>query len=148
MHDFKRFPELTDNQMSFYYWDSPHKQITGDFRARVVGVHDGDTIKVMWDEREFPFTVRLSDISAPEPKEPGGIAGRVWLADRILGEEVDVLINPDNRVDKWGRILGNIMWRGMSMNDEIVRAGKAVPWAERHEVIMPDFNKELKEIWN
>jgi len=145
MHNFKQFPELTDQQMILYYWDSPHKQITEDFRAKVVGVHDGDTIKVEWVERDFPFTVRLSDISAPEPKEPGGIAGRVWLSERILDEEVDVVINPENRVDRWGRILGNIMWRGMSMNDEIVKAGRAVPWRERHEVLLPDFSKELED---
>jgi len=143
-HDFKHFPELTNQQMTLYYWDSPHKQITEDFRAKVVDVHDGDTIKVEWIERDFPFTIRLSDISAPEPKEPGGIEGRVWLEDRILDEEVDVLINQFNRVDKWGRILGNIMWRGMSMNEEIVKAGKAVMWADRQSVLMPDFSEELE----
>lgn len=145
MHNFKLFPELTDNQMSIYYWDSPHKQITEDFRARVVKVTDGDTIRVVTDFRDFDFPVRLSDISAPEIKEPGGIAGRVWLAERILGEEVDIRINPDNRISKWGRILGEVIWRGLSINEEIVKAGRAVPWEERHEVLLPDFKEELKD---
>jgi len=48
-HDFKKFPELTNNQMQIYYFESPHKQITEDFKARVVDVHDGDTIKVEVD---------------------------------------------------------------------------------------------------
>ena len=37
VHDFKAFPELTNSQMDLYYWDSPHKQITDDFDAVVVG---------------------------------------------------------------------------------------------------------------
>jgi len=144
MHDFKNFPELTNQQMTLYYWDSPHRQITEDFRARVVKVTDGDTIRVMWDERDFDFPVRLSDISAPEIKEPGGIEGREWLKSRIIDEEVDIKINQWNRGSRWGRILGEVMWRGMSMNEEIVNAGKAVMWADRQDVLMPDFKEDLE----
>ena len=43
-HDFKLFPELTNSQMQIYYWDSPHKQITKNFMAKVLRVKDGDTI--------------------------------------------------------------------------------------------------------
>lgn len=143
-HDFEKFPELTDAQMELFYFDSPHKQITEDFRAEVISVHDGDTIKVMWDERDFPFTIRPSDISAPEIQEPGGIAGREWLRERIEGEEVDILINPENRVDRWGRILGEVIHRGISMNEDIVRVGKALPWRERTSVLLPDFSEELE----
>ena len=37
-HDFKRFPELTNSQMDFYYDDSPHPQITEDISVRVIKV--------------------------------------------------------------------------------------------------------------
>ena len=30
-HDFINYPELTNNQMNFYYFESPHKQITENF---------------------------------------------------------------------------------------------------------------------
>ena len=46
VHDFNRFPELTTSQMAESYFESPHKQVSGDFRATVVKVHDGDTITV------------------------------------------------------------------------------------------------------
>ena len=71
-HDFKRFPELTNAQMGLYYFESPHKQIFSNFVANVVGVHDGDTIRVLWRERDFTFPVRFMNIAAPELGERGG----------------------------------------------------------------------------
>jgi len=116
-HDFKKFPELTNSQMQFYYFESPHKQITEDFNARVVKVHDGDTIKVKWRERDFNFPVRLARIGAPELKESGGLESKMWLKNLIEGREVDILIDPSNRVGKWGRIIGEIMFFGMNINN-------------------------------
>jgi len=52
-HDFKRFPELTNNQMNLYYFDSPHQQIAEDFDAKVVNVHDGDTVRLEVSWRDF-----------------------------------------------------------------------------------------------
>lgn len=115
-HDFKNFPELTNNQMQFYYWDSPHRQITEDFFGKVVQVHDGDTIKVKWSERKKPVRIRLSDIAAPELDEQGGVRSQKWLEGQILGEYVRVGIRPKMRVGKWGRILGTIYNFGMNIN--------------------------------
>ena len=70
--DFVRFPELTNAQMGLYYFDSPHKQIGEDFFATVVNVHDGDTIRVKTDFRDFTFPIRFSNILAAELKEKGG----------------------------------------------------------------------------
>ena len=71
-HDFKRYPELTNNQMNFYYFDSPHQQIAEDFDAKVVKVTDGDTIRVTTDFRDFDFPIRFSNIMAAETDEKGG----------------------------------------------------------------------------
>ena len=62
-HNFKLFPELTNNQMQFYYFESPHRQIIEDFRAKVVQVTDGDTIRVKWDERKFDFPTNFSSLA-------------------------------------------------------------------------------------
>ena len=126
-HDFKRFPELTNSQAAFYYWDSPHKQIFKDFFAKVVRIMDGDTIEVRWDERDFDFPVRFLDTDALELEDGGEIA-RGWLEKRILNEEVEILIDPFNRVGRWGRILGEVMHNGMSVNEESVLLGYAVPF--------------------
>lgn len=136
-HDFKKFPELTNQQMDFYYFQSPHRQITEDFRAKVIDVHDGDTIKVRWKERNFDFPIRFLYTSAPELDEFRGIEARNWLRDKLMGQEVDIMINQKNRVEKWGRLLGVIMHKGISMNEEIVREGKALSWEERNQGKIP-----------
>ena len=127
-HDFKKFPELTNNQMQIYYNDSPHKQITENFSAQVIKVTDGDTIHVKWEEREKPVVVRFIDTAAPELKEEGGPESRSWLEEQIIGEEVNVLIKQKLRVGKWGRIIGRIIHMGIDINRASMEAGHAVAW--------------------
>jgi len=138
-HDFKLFPELTNRQMEIYYFDSPHKQITEDFRARVVKVTDGDTIRVKCDFRDFDFPIRILDIAAPELDEEGGIEAQKWLQSLILGEEVDIIMNPKIRVEKWGRLIGKVFFRGMDMSEESIREGHALKWEERAERSLPQI---------
>ncbi len=142
-HDFKQFPELANAQMDFYYFKSPHKQIFEDFRCKVVKVKDGDTIQVKWDERDFDFPVRFLDINAPELNEPRGHAVKSWLKSRIEGEEIDILINPKNRVDKWGRLLGHVFHRGMDTGREMMDLGLVTPFEARMEGKFPILNKDL-----
>lgn len=145
-HDFKRFPELSNSQMQLYYFQSPHKQITEDFRARVVKVTDGDTIRVMWDERDFTFPIRIANIEAPEIDEKGGKESQSWLEAQILGEEVDILLSP-TRVEKWGRLLADIFHRGVLMSEESVRNFHSVLWDERgNQGVIPRFEEELMEL--
>lgn len=126
-HDFKKYPELTNSQMPFYYWDSPHKQINENFMAKVVRIIDGDTIDVRWNERDFDFPVRFANTDALEINE-GGESSKRWLEKQILGEEVEILINPNNRVGRWGRILGEVFHFGVNINEESVLLGYAVPF--------------------
>ena len=143
-HDWVSFPELTNSQMNLYYFDSPHKQILEDFRALVVKVHDGDTITVRTNFRDFDFPVRFLGINAPELNEEGGREVQSWLEQRILNEEVDIIIDRNQRVGKWGRLLGKIFHRGMDLGEEEMRAGKATTFEARNEGMLPDLNKELR----
>ena len=131
-HDFKKFPELTDNQARFYYHESPHRQIFDDFWCNVTKVHDGDTIKVRWAERDFEFPVRLIEIAAPELNEEGGRESQSWLEDWIKGAYVKIEIDPNNRVCKWGRILGRVFFEGRDMNEQSLRT--------QHSILFEDIN--------
>jgi endonuclease YncB( thermonuclease family) len=142
-HDFVRFPELTNGQMAVYYFDSPHKQILESFCCLVTKVHDGDTIRVKWSERDFDFPVRFINIAAPELKDAGGKASQSWLESQLLGKEIDIGINPGLRVEKWGRLLGYIMLDGMDMGNESNLAGHSVPWEQRNNGLVKDPIKEL-----
>ena len=132
-HDFKAWPELTNNQMDLYYFESPHKQITDDFTAEVVGVHDADTVRVKWSERDFTFPIRFADTAAPEIDTADGRTAQKFMQTRLLGKTIDVTINPDNRVDKWGRILGLVSEGGQDVGEELIMRGLATSWADRNE---------------
>jgi len=144
-HDFKNFPELTNRQMEIYYFESPHKQIVGDFTARVVKITDGDTIRLEVDFRDFDFPLRMSGIAAPELNEKGGEESRSWLKDKILGEEVKIRLSK-SRVEKWGRLLGKVMVWGTSVGQESIQAGHATAWEQREQAQIPNFNKKLGRI--
>jgi endonuclease YncB( thermonuclease family) len=141
-HNFKNFPELTNSQMETMYFESPHKQITEDFRAKVIKVTDGDTIRVETDFRDFDFPIRFLNIDAPELNEPGGERTKDWLSEQILEEEIDVLIE-NNRVDKWGRLLGKIVHRGLDLGEIMLSLGLATKFENRNEDEIPNINQEL-----
>ncbi len=139
-HDFKKFPELRKGQMEFLQFLSPHKQITESFDATVVRVHDGDTITLRTDFRDFDFPLRLLDIDAPE-MNAGGEEARDWLRGRLLNEEVIIIIDIKNRVDKYGRLLGRVMNSGLDVGDEMLRMGMVTTFENRRESELPDLNK-------
>lgn len=141
MHDFNKFPELTNSQMEIYYFESPHKQMVEDFRAKVVKVVDGDTIRVMCDMRNFDFPIRFVNTNAPEMSE-GGQEAKDWLTSLILNEEVDIVMGK-NRVDKYGRLLAAIFSKGQDVGQMMMYLGLAKAWESRHEGEIPNANKEL-----
>ncbi len=136
-HDFIRFPELTNNQMNLYYFDSPHQQIAEDFDARVVKVVDGDTIRVTVGFRDFDFPIRISNLLAPEMNENGGKRSRDHLRNLIEGKTIEVIINKNNRVGKWGRLLGRVRERGFDIGQQMIEEGFAVGLDQEQPGIKP-----------
>ena len=144
-HDYKNYPELTNTELQEMGFTSPHKQITSDFYASVVKVHDGDTITLRVDFRDFDFPLRFLDINAPELSEDGGKESGDWLRNQILDQEVQIIININNRVDKYGRLLGYVIHKGINLNETEVIMGYATPFDQRNEGKIPNINKLLKE---
>jgi endonuclease YncB( thermonuclease family) len=144
-HDFNQFPELTTSQLDLYYFQSPHRQILEDFSAEVVKVHDGDTVTLRWNERDFDFPLRFINIAAPELSEVGGNESRDWLENMVLGTMVDIKMTRRNRVDKWGRLLGNLVHHGRDMGEESMLMGHSTSWSNRADGLIPDFQTELNK---
>ncbi len=136
-HDWRRFPEALFSNEEWY--NSPHQQITENFMAKVEKVIDGDTIRVTCDFRNFDFPIRFLYINAPEMSEPRGEEVRDWLEKKILGKEIEVAIDINNRVGKWGRLLGNIIFEGASLNQELFDSGRAIS-QEESNLINLTFN--------
>ena len=116
-HDFKKQPELTNNQLTLFGASSPFKQHLEDFSGEVVAVHDGDTIKVQWLERDFPTKIRFANVAAAEIGE-GGEESRNWLRSRILGKVVDIKLDRKKRTGKYGRLLGRVFHNGIDVGLE------------------------------
>lgn len=141
-HDYNKYPELRNSEIEVLQFTSPHKQITEDFEAVVVKVHDGDTITLQTDFRDFKFPLRFLGIDAPE-MNAGGEVARDWLKNRILNQTIKVLIDRKNRVGKYGRLLGKVFYGGMDIGEEEIRLGLATTFDNRRETELPNLNKEL-----
>ena len=139
-HDYIKFPELTNKQLAEFGFASPHIQITEDFTAEVVRVHDGDTITLRTDFRDFDFPLRFLDIDAPELNE-GGAETRDWLHEQIHGEIVEIKINRNNRVGKFGRLLGKVVSRGIDMGEAQLRMGISKAFGRKDEGRIPPIDK-------
>lgn len=98
----------------------------------VIGVADGDSLKVKCDEREPAISVRLAEIDAPEiahkafgiAEQPGGRESRAALAALCLKQPATV-----RRLafDRYRRTVAVVTCNGVNANAAQVRAGMA--WA-------------------
>ena len=140
-HDFKAYPELRNKELQTMSHFSPHKQITEDFEAVCVRVIDGDTIMLFSVLRDFAFPLRLTDINAPEMNETGGKQAKEWLKQRIEGQEITILIDKYNRVDKYGRLLGRVIHGGQDVAQEEIMMGLATTYSRRNEGKYPELWK-------
>ncbi|MCB1966956.1 MAG: thermonuclease family protein [Candidatus Accumulibacter sp.] len=91
-----------------------------DFTGEVVGVTDGDTVTVLRDRE--PVKVRLTEIDAPERKQPFGQRSRQHLADLVFRKEVLVV---EHGKDRYGRTLGRLKLGAVDANEEQIRSGMA-----------------------
>lgn len=142
-HDFKNYPELTNQQMQELQFQSPHKQITEDFFATVVKVHDGDTITLRTSFRNFDFPIRFANIDAPELKDGGSVTAD-WVRALLENKEVWIMIDIENRVDKWGRLLGRVVYNGLDVGEQEIYLGLAKPYGKQKEGEVPQSYKYLE----
>jgi micrococcal nuclease len=92
-----------------------------EFTGKVVGVSDGDTIKVMYLGRAE--RVRLYGIDCPEKGQAFGNRAKQLTSQTVFGKNVMV---KTHGCDRYGRILGDVFLPdGRSLNQELVRAGYA-----------------------
>lgn len=62
------------------------------YRAKILGIHDGDTVKVLLDRGFEEYSsewIRLSEVFAPELKQKGGAATRDFVEDWVKQREDD-----------------------------------------------------------
>lgn len=102
---------------------SPDFMIEAALLCLVVGISDGDTIKVRCSDRP-QMIVRLAEIDAPEKAQPFGRRSRETLSTLCFGKQAE--IRPSTR-DRYGRTVARVICAGTDANAAMVRAGMA--WA-------------------
>ncbi len=93
--------------------------------GKVVGIADGDTIRVMHSGRAEK--VRLYGVDAPERSQDFGTQARKFTSAMVFGKAVEVQVVT---TDRYGRVIAWVSVDGASLNKELVRAGLA--WWYKH----------------
>jgi endonuclease YncB( thermonuclease family) len=100
---------------------------TREFRGRVVGVTDGDTLAVLHGQR--PEVIRLHGIDAPEQGQPFGARAKQAASALAFRQTVTVRVRDRNR---YGRTVADVILPdGRQLNRELVRARYAW-WFRRY----------------
>ena len=86
----------------------------------VVGVTDGDTIKILQDKKMYK--IRLNGIDAPEMGQAYGRKSKDYLASLVAGKRVEVIVRD---TDRYGRYVGDVIVGGKTANAELVAVGLA-----------------------
>lgn len=79
--------------LNFQHQDIGAGRLVYKYKASVLGVHDGDTVKLLVDLGFNICTeidVRIANYSAPELNEPGGLEALEKLIKLVLGKTVFV----------------------------------------------------------
>jgi len=92
----------------------------GSWEGKVVGVSDGDTIKVLKDSKQVK--IRLAAIDCPEKGQPYGQKAKQFTADLVAGKIVKVW---QTDIDRYGRIVGFVFVGDKNLNKELLSAGLA-----------------------
>ena len=72
---------------------------------------------------------------APELNETGGVRSRNRLKQIIEGKQIEVIINKNNRVGKWGRLLGEVRHNGFDIGTQMIEEGFAISLDEEQPEI-------------
>lgn len=88
--------------------------------GRVVSIHDGDTLTVLIEHRQV--RVRLTEIDAPELRQPFGARSKQSLSELCFGKAAELAVRSH---DRYGRTLAQVTCAGRNANAEQVRRGYA-----------------------
>lgn len=119
-----------------------------DPKGKVIGISDGDTIKILIDGKTFK--VRLFGIDSPERSQAFGTKAKDFASSLAFGKEVSLIIHGK---DRYKRILAEVILpNGKNLNEELVKNGYAWHYTKysdsrRLEKFEKDARKKRKGLW-
>ena len=93
-------------------------------RGTVIKVHDGDTFTFK-TEKDSILKIRMKDIDAPELSQPYGKESRKYLL-KYLNKNCRVVVY---NYDKYGRLIGFLLYSRSNININSVKSGNAWNYA-------------------
>ena len=108
-----------------FIMSTPTLLYAGAWEGKVVGVSDGDTIKVLKEGKQV--IIRLASIDCPEKGQPYGQAATKFTASLVAGKVVKVW---QTDTDRYGRIVGFVFVDGIDLNKELLKAGMALHYKQ------------------
>jgi endonuclease YncB( thermonuclease family) len=105
------------------------------YNGTVVGVSDGDTIKVLDADKQL-HKVRLYGIDCPEKKQAYGVRAKEFTSSKVFNEHVLVEVQTHGR---YGREVAIVFGKGFCLNEELLKAG--LTW------VYPQYYKERGQNW-
>ncbi len=72
--------------------------------GRVVGVTDGDTLKVLLADQQL-LRIRLAFCDSPEKKQAFGVRAKQAMSELVFGKEID--LRP-HAIDRYGRTVAQV----------------------------------------
>lgn len=108
------------------------------FEAKVIGVTDGDTIKVLRNDK--PLKIRLYGVDCPERRQEFGKKARRFTSENVFGKIVKVTIMD---TDHYGRKVAKVHVDEHYLNLRLVEEGLAW-WYERYAPGDSDLAKAQK----
>jgi endonuclease YncB( thermonuclease family) len=93
-------------------------KITEEFSGKVIGVTDGDTIKIL--VRDKQVVIRLEAIDAPESGQPFGAKAKQRISELVFGKTVSVR---KTGIDRYKRTLGFVSINGLDINAKLLDDG-------------------------
>ena len=102
-----------------------------NYEATVLKIVDGDTVDVTIDLGFGIHTsqrIRLAGIDAPERFTNEGKAAKQWLIQTLVKYNMEIVVTVEKKTGKYGRWIGWIRCERSIINDDMVKAGHAVPY--------------------
>lgn len=109
------------SKICFFYLALFFSQLALALDGLVVGVHDGDTITVLSDDKT-QHKIRLAQIDAPELAQDWGNVSKKSLSDLVYKKQVHIDVQT---TDRYGRLVGKVYQGNTDICRAQVKAGLA-----------------------
>lgn len=124
-----RLSLLSLKSLVFFFVFISEVALAASFQARVEAIHDGDTINITLAGNK-KGRVRLMGTDSPEIEVNGQTQGEAAIRARDylramlpIGATLTVNTKDDELTDKHNRFLGQLVYNGVDLNREMLRAG-------------------------